>query len=52
LGTVQWRTLCEILGGGARGHAPQNIFKIRTRKWHLQHSENTFVKDSFFKTLF
>jgi hypothetical protein len=46
VGTVQWRTLCEILGGGACGHAPQKIFKIRPSENGIcmQHSENTFCK--------
>ena len=36
---VQWRTLYEILGGGAR------FLKFKSQKWHLQHSGNTFCKN-------
>ena len=34
--SLQWRTPYEILGGG--------LLKFGSRKWHLQHSENTFCK--------
>jgi hypothetical protein len=43
VGTVQWRTLYEILGGLV-GMPPGKFLKFGPRKWHLQHSENTFCK--------
>ena len=45
MGTVQWRTLYEILGGGGLVGMPHGKFlKFGPRKWHLKHSENTFCK--------
>jgi hypothetical protein len=42
--SLQWRTFYEILGGGGLVPKSRKILNFGSRKWHLQHSENTFCK--------
>ena len=48
----QWRTL-RNMGGGEGGclcRRHGKILKFGSRKWHLQHSENTFCKKISYKS--
>jgi hypothetical protein len=43
---------CLKKGGGALAECTGKFLKFESRKWHLQHSENTFCKNvMFFKKI-